>query len=314
MKLIQHKQIEGLVEDLAELFGNVSAISVGTPTLQGTVLSIPFTNKDGVTTPKSVDLASLAVDVQVASATIDANTYELTVTETNGDTNTVSLATILANYIAQNVTPQVQQAQATASQAQASANTAQQTAQQAQTTANQAIQDASNALSVGNQAQQSANQAALNAQTAQERADDAHSLGEQARTEAASAQVTANTANATANQVKDRKLDAIGFWSKKTMTASVATGLVEVSTVTAPVSETNCVAFVTVNGVTHAVEKAISAPFFVSADNGATAVATFETAGAKVFCNVTALSYSLEAGDELSIFAGISLPRLGIAY
>lgn len=307
MKLVQKKQIEGLVTDLTTLFGNVAAISVGTPTLEGTLLKIPFTDKDGNTTQKQVDLASLAVDVNVASATIDANTYTITITETDGQTHTVPLSTILANYISANVTPAIQQAQADATQALDYSAIAQATAEQAQTTAVNAQQTADDALSAAQQAQSDANQALIDSATAQSTANDALSTAQTAET-------TANSALSLGNTLKDKKLDALGFWSKKTMSATVSSGLVEVSSTTAPLSETNCVAFVTVNGVTHPVTKNTNEPFFMSANNGSTAVSTFETASAKLYCNVSALGYSLESGDEISIYAGVSLPRLGIAY
>jgi hypothetical protein len=307
MKLVQKKQIEGLVSDLTTLFGNVAAISVGTPTLEGTLLKIPFTDKDGNTTQKQVDLASLAVDVNVASATIDANTYTITVTETDGSTHPIALATILANYISANVTPSITQAQTDATQALANAATADAKAVSALTAATNAQQTADDALTSAQSAQNTANTALANAATAQTTADTANTTANTAKT-------TADSALALGNTLKDKKLDALGFWSKKTMSATVSTGLVEISSASAPLSETNCVAFVTVNGVTHPVVKNVNEPFFMSADNGATAVSTFETASAKLYCNVSALGYSLESGDEVSIYAGVSLPRLGIAY
>jgi hypothetical protein len=306
-KLIQKKQIEGLVSDLSTLFGNVAAISVGTPTLEGTTLKIPFTDKDGNTTQKQVDLASLAVDVNVASATIDANTYVITVTETDGSTHNISLATVLANYITANVTPAIQAAQADATQALANAATADSKATAAQTAANNAQSTANDALSTANAAQTTANSALTAAQAADAKAVVADG-------KAVAAQTTADSALALGNTLKDKKMDGMGFWSKKTISATVSSGLVEVSSSSAPLSEVLCASFVTVNGVTHPVTNSTSGQFFLSKDNGATAVAGYDTNGAKLYCNVSQMGYSLEAGDELAIYVGYSLPRLGVAY
>ncbi len=314
MKLVQKKQIEGLVSDLSTLFGNVAAISVGTPTLQGTTLKIPFTDKDGNTTSKDVDLQSLALDVNVASATIDANTYTITITETDGSTHEVPLSTILANYITANVTPSITAAQTTASNALTAAQTAQTTADNAATAAANAQQTADDAAAAATAAQNTANTAIANAATAQTAAEAADAKAVAAQTTADTANTTANNALTLGNTLKDKKLDGVGFWSQKTMGSTVSTGLVEVSSVSAPLSETNCVSFVTVNGVTHPVKKDVNAPFFLSADNGATALSGFETANAKLYCKVDALGYSLETGDEIAIYVGYSLPRLGVAY
>ncbi len=84
--------------DKTKLDAITSIVSnISNPTIDASnILTIPFT-KDGVASTVTVDLSSLAVDVNVASATVNPTTYELTVTETDGSTHTVNLQTLINN-------------------------------------------------------------------------------------------------------------------------------------------------------------------------------------------------------------------------
>lgn len=96
--------VSGIATTLASLISEVGAISMGQPTLTNQVLSLPFTKADGTVVTRTVDLSSLGVDVQVVSASLDANTYSLTITESNGDTNTVNLKAVIEKVFNEEIT------------------------------------------------------------------------------------------------------------------------------------------------------------------------------------------------------------------
>lgn len=79
---------------------NETITSVGNFTLNpGTnVLSFEYTDEAGVVNTPSVDLSTLAVDINVASVTFDAGTNILTVTETDSTTHPIDLTDLVDTY------------------------------------------------------------------------------------------------------------------------------------------------------------------------------------------------------------------------
>nr|WP_293845138.1 hypothetical protein [uncultured Arsenicibacter sp.] len=114
MFLAKIKQIDGLnalLNNLAatdqDLNSKVGAISLGALGLEGNTLSVPFQKADGTTVTRTVDLSSLALDINVQSATIDAN-GNLVITETDGQAHTVNLLGYVQSYINANVIPRIE--------------------------------------------------------------------------------------------------------------------------------------------------------------------------------------------------------------
>jgi hypothetical protein len=68
---------------------------LGTPTLTGNVLTIPFTNETGVLSNVTVNLAQLALDVKVASVNYDPATQDIVITNSDGTSFTIDLTDLL---------------------------------------------------------------------------------------------------------------------------------------------------------------------------------------------------------------------------
>lgn len=81
-----HTAVDGTVFDIKE-----TITSVGTVTLSGNILTIPFTDEAGVTTNRTVDLTPLAIDINVASVVYNPLTGEITLTETDGTVHTIDI-------------------------------------------------------------------------------------------------------------------------------------------------------------------------------------------------------------------------------
>jgi hypothetical protein len=68
---------------------------LGTPTLAGNVLTIPFTNETGIVNNATVNLAQLALDVKVASVNYDPATQDIVITNSDGTSFTIDLTDLL---------------------------------------------------------------------------------------------------------------------------------------------------------------------------------------------------------------------------
>jgi hypothetical protein len=77
--------------------------SVSNFRLDSNFLKIDVVTNDNVTTTISVDVTALAIDVQLVNAVVDANTYIITLIESNGDQTTIALATLIDNYVRNNM-------------------------------------------------------------------------------------------------------------------------------------------------------------------------------------------------------------------
>jgi hypothetical protein len=86
--------------------GNVltnSLKSVSNFRLDSNFLKIDVVTNSNVATTISVDVTALAIDVQLVNAVVDANTYIITLIESNGDQTTIALATLIDNYVRNNM-------------------------------------------------------------------------------------------------------------------------------------------------------------------------------------------------------------------
>lgn len=71
---------------------NETLTVLGQPTLSaGNILTIPYTDEDGVTNNVTVDLSALAIDINTASFTYNPLTGDLVITETDGSVHTVDI-------------------------------------------------------------------------------------------------------------------------------------------------------------------------------------------------------------------------------
>lgn len=84
---------QGIITELRE-----TITSLGTPTLDTltNILSIPYTDETGAVITRTVDLAGLAIDINVQSFSIDSTNGELIITETDGTTHTVDIFPVAA--------------------------------------------------------------------------------------------------------------------------------------------------------------------------------------------------------------------------
>jgi hypothetical protein len=77
--------------------------SVSNFRLDSNFLKIDVVTNANVSTTISVDVTALAIDVQLVNAVVDANTYIITLIESNGDQTTIPLATLIDNYVRNNM-------------------------------------------------------------------------------------------------------------------------------------------------------------------------------------------------------------------
>jgi hypothetical protein len=98
---------KALGQRITDLATQVGAISLGQPTLTGTTLTIPFTLSDGRVVSRTIDLASMLVglDIQVSAVAIDANSYNLTITESDGTQNVVNLKSVIEKVVDEKLLP-----------------------------------------------------------------------------------------------------------------------------------------------------------------------------------------------------------------
>lgn len=85
-------QITGALTPIFETITTLQNVTFDPAT---STLAVEYKDEAGAVQVKSTSLAALAVDVQVASAVFDPATFTLTVTESNGDTNTVNLSELV---------------------------------------------------------------------------------------------------------------------------------------------------------------------------------------------------------------------------
>jgi hypothetical protein len=85
----------GTAVDINETITSISNFALDPAT---NILSFDYTDEAGVVNTPSVDLSSLAVDINVASVTFDAATNILTVTETDGSTHPINLTDLVDTY------------------------------------------------------------------------------------------------------------------------------------------------------------------------------------------------------------------------
>ena len=71
--------------------------------LESNLLKIDIVTNNNVTSTISVDVTALALDVKVVNAVADANTYVITLFESDGTQNTIALATLVDNYVRNNM-------------------------------------------------------------------------------------------------------------------------------------------------------------------------------------------------------------------
>jgi hypothetical protein len=77
--------------------------SVSNFRLDSNFLKIDVVTNANISTTISVDVTALAIDVQLVNAVVDANTYIITLIESNGDQTTIALATLIDNYVRNNM-------------------------------------------------------------------------------------------------------------------------------------------------------------------------------------------------------------------
>jgi hypothetical protein len=106
------KQIEGLDGILQNLINHdgfldtaVGNIQIGIPTLLGKVAQIPFTDAAGVTVVRTLDLSTIDHDINIASASIAPNSFDITITETDGSETVVPLKTLFDKYYDEVIKP-----------------------------------------------------------------------------------------------------------------------------------------------------------------------------------------------------------------
>jgi hypothetical protein len=88
-----HKIADYSNEDGVVVALNETVTALGTPTLTGTTLTIPFTNESGVIQTVNVSLANLVtVDINVDNLTYNASSNIITLTETDGTVKTIDLS------------------------------------------------------------------------------------------------------------------------------------------------------------------------------------------------------------------------------
>lgn len=106
------KQIEGLEGILQNLINHdgfldtaVGNIQIGIPTLLGKVAQIPFTDATGVTVVRTLDLSTIDHDINIASASIAPNSFNITITETDGSETVIPLKVLFDKYYDEVVKP-----------------------------------------------------------------------------------------------------------------------------------------------------------------------------------------------------------------
>jgi hypothetical protein len=106
------KQIEGLDQILQNLVNHdgyldtaVGNIQIGQPTLLGKVAQIPFTDALGVTVIKTLDLSTIDHDIHIASASVAANSFDITITENDGTESVVPLKALFDKYFDEVIKP-----------------------------------------------------------------------------------------------------------------------------------------------------------------------------------------------------------------
>lgn len=96
---LQFALLSALIGNGNQQDANGDIRSIDSLQLLGNTLVLRYTNNQGVQMAKSCDLTSLAVDVKVTGAFLqhlDANTYILQITQSDGTTTTVNLSDLLA--------------------------------------------------------------------------------------------------------------------------------------------------------------------------------------------------------------------------
>ncbi len=327
------KQIEGLEAQLAAIVAKNLAqdtqlgnINLGGLDLTGKVLTVPFTLPDGTTVNRTIDLSSAMVDINVASATIDPNSYILTITDSDGSAETVNFKTILDNYTAQYIQPKLDLLTNAVGVADAKAVAADAKAVAAQNTADAAEVKASNALSTANSAVTAAAAADAKAVTADTKAvaADAKAVAAQnaandANDEAQVAQNNAATAQADVDALKPTVLaHSLALTNLATrasvveaamLTSNEIVDLVGVATSGDGTAMSNdvlpstlkIVTGVFVNGEWVRFGNKNCAVYF-SKDGGVTPTFT-QVGGAKLYWNQSKIGYNVANDDQITVTA-----------
>jgi hypothetical protein len=78
---------------------NETVTTLGSLTLVGNILTVPYTDENGVVTNRTIDLTSLAIDVNVTSLTYNPVTGEIILTETDGTQHIVDIGPFVETTI-----------------------------------------------------------------------------------------------------------------------------------------------------------------------------------------------------------------------
>lgn len=93
-----HKIADYTNESGAVVAIDETVTALGTPTLAGNILTIPYTDENGVVNNRTVNLSALAIDINVASLSYNPVTGEITLTETDSTTHVIDIGPPISQF------------------------------------------------------------------------------------------------------------------------------------------------------------------------------------------------------------------------
>jgi len=89
-------QVGNIIQAVTDgIFAKETATYLNGMTISGTTISLSYVGETGTNQTVNVNIASALVDVQIANAVLDPNTYILTITETDGTTHQVNFSDLI---------------------------------------------------------------------------------------------------------------------------------------------------------------------------------------------------------------------------
>ncbi len=289
-KIKQIEGLEGIIQNLINHDGlldtAVGNIQIGIPTLLGKVAQIPFTDAAGVTVVRTLDLSTIDHDINIASASIAPNSFDITITETDGSESVVPLKVLFDKYYDEVIKP-ILDAKASQSSVDALAGRV--------TTVEGAIASKASQASVDTLTGRM-NGAEQAMTTAQNSADAAKSVADAAKAEADATIIVIASQETRIATLETNQITGV---KAVVLTGVATTNDGDVATGEALPSNIKHIISVEVNGesVLHGAKtKAV----YFSKDNGATAI-TSDFGGSKLYWNKTVIDYNIASDDQIVV-------------